>query len=211
MKILNISDIKNIMIIIADTILANEKYFCDLDAVAGDGDFGMTLAKGFRVIKSELESYQEENIGNLMNLIGMTMLEICGGATGSLWGAGFRAIGKYAAGKSEVELNDISEMISSFIMGMQKVGGAVLGDKTLLDAMIPASESMAKDAEANIDIAEAMKNAGVAASIGADKTKTIKAKKGRATYLGERSIGHPDAGAQAISVLFKAVNDKYFC
>ncbi|MBI9106715.1 MAG: dihydroxyacetone kinase subunit L [Spirochaetales bacterium] len=211
MKTLNISDIKSVLKITADTVLENEKHFCDLDAVIGDGDFGMTLAKGFRVIKVELEKFEADDIGGLMKSIGMTMLETCGGATGSLWGAGFRAMGKSAKGKSEAELTDISEMTASFIGGMQKVGGAVLGDKTLLDALIPASESMAKDADAGLDIAEAMKNAGAAATMGADNTKQLIAKKGRATYLGDRSLGYPDAGAEAISVLFKAVNDKFFC
>jgi len=211
MNTLTLEDVKKILDITADTVLENEKHFCDLDAVTGDGDFGMTLAKGFKVIKAELEDSDSEDVGGLMKAIGMTMLETCGGATGSLWGTGFRAMGKSARGKQEIALSDLHEMATSFIGGMQKVGGAELGDKTLLDALIPASETMAKDAGNGLDIAAAMKNACDAAAEGAEKTKEMKARKGRATYLGERSIGHPDAGAEAISILFKAVNDKFFC
>ncbi|MDP8217892.1 MAG: dihydroxyacetone kinase subunit DhaL [Candidatus Theseobacter exili] len=204
MKTLNISDIKGIMNITADTVLENEKHFCDLDAVTGDGDFGMTLAKGFKVIKVELGNFDSEDIGGLMKAIGMSMLETCGGATGSLWGAGFRAMGKDAKGKSEVSLVDISEMVKAFIQGMQKVGGAVVGDKTLLDALIPAAEAMAEDSKSeDVDIAAAFKHAGEAAAVGAEKTKDMIAKKGRATYLGKRSLGNPDAGAEAISILLR--------
>lgn len=210
MNKLTFEDVIKILHIIADTVLENEKHFCDLDAVTGDGDFGMTLAKGFKVIKAEIENTNSNDIGALMRKIGMTMLETCGGATGSLWGAGFRAMGNVAKGKQEIVLADLSEMTSSFIGGMQKVGGAELGDKTLLDALIPASEAIVRKVGSDNDIAMAMKNAGVAAAEGSEKTKEMKAKKGRATYLGERSLGHPDAGAEAINVLFKAINDRFF-
>ncbi len=211
MNKLNIIDIKKIIKITAETVLENEKHFCDLDAVTGDGDFGATLAKGFRAILNDLDSLAKDDIGELIKSMGLTMMDVCGGATGSLWGSGFRAMGKSAKGKTEVDLSDISEMTESFIKGMQKVGGAELGDKTLLDALIPAAESMEKDAASGTAIPSAMKNAGEAAASGAEETKKMKARKGRATYLGERSLGHPDAGAEAINVLFKSVNDNFFC
>ena len=210
MDTISISELKNIMEFISDTVIKNEKRFCDLDAVTGDGDFGATLAKGFRVIKKDLEVMEAADAGGLMKSIGMIMMETCGGATGSLWGAGFRSMGKSAKGKSEINIVDISEMMTAFIAGMQKVGGAELGDKTLLDALIPAAESMVKDAASGAGLAEAMNKAGAAAAEGAGKTKEMKAKKGRATYLGDRSLGHPDAGAEAINILFQAVNVKFF-
>lgn len=170
------------------------------------GDFGMTLAKGFKVIKTELPALDTDDIGFVMKSMGMIMLEICGGATGSLWGTGFRAVGKYAKGKREVTLVDINKMMESFIKGMQKTGGAELGDKTLLDALIPASEALSSAVAIHMNIEEGWREATSAAAAGAEKTKSMVARKGRATYQGERSIGYPDAGAVAVSVLMQEVN-----
>ena len=209
MNTLEVEDIEKILMIIADTAIENEKYFCELDAATGDGDFGSTLAKGFKIIKKNLKDINQKDIGELLKSFGIVMMESCGGVTGSLWGSAFRNAGKYAKGMSVIGLVDAMELLKKFYEGMQKVGGAVIGDKTLLDALIPAVDSFEKEiGKGTEDFILLIRKMGESASAGAEKTKKMIAKKGRAAYLGERSIGHPDAGAVAISIMFENVNKK---
>jgi phosphoenolpyruvate---glycerone phosphotransferase subunit DhaL len=211
METLQMKDVRDALLVVSETVMDNQKYFCDLDAVAGDGDFGSTLAKGFKKIKEELSETVPEDLGVLHRKIGMIIMEKCGGATGSLWGTAFRAVAKVVKGKTEVTAADIGRMMHAFIEGMQKAGGAQPGDKTLLDALFPAAESIDRDiTTGEKDIAVILKRAGEAASTGAEKTKDMVARKGRATYLGKRSLGHPDAGAEAISVIIKELNGQFF-
>lgn len=207
MNTLEIEDVEKILMIIADTAIENEKYFCELDAAIGDGDFGLTLAKGFKIIKKNLENTNQKDIGELLKSLGIIMMETCGGATGSLWGSAFRNAGKYAKGMTVIGIVDATGLLKKFYEGMQKVGGAVIGDKTLLDALIPAIDTMEKEiGKGTEDFIPLIRKMGKSASAGAEKTKKMIAKKGRAVYLGERSIGHPDAGAVAISIMFDNVN-----
>lgn len=192
----------------AEVIIEKEVYFCELDSVAGDGDFGMSLAKGFKVLKREWETLSKENIGDFLNECSMLIMEHCGGASGPIWGSAFRAMGKYAAGKTELNLAELAELFQSAVDGIQKKGKAKLGDKTLLDALIPAAESLKESAISGEDISVAMRKSAACAVKGAEKTKEFAASKGRASYLGERSINHPDAGATAIGVILTALTSK---
>lgn len=202
MNELKLKDITELVKKMADLIIKNEVYFCELDSSAGDGDFGMSLAKGFRQLLMEWSEITQENIGGFLSACGMIITEYCGGASGPIWGSAFRNAGKYAAGKQTLDLCELGELLQSAVDGIQKRGGAKLGDKTLLDALIPATESLQKSSQAGETMLEAMGKAADAAVSGAEKTKEIIAMKGRATYLGERSIGYPDAGAVAIGVIF---------
>ena len=202
MNKLKTTDIVALVKKMSEIIIENEVYFCDLDSVAGDGDFGMSLAKGFKQLKSEWSEITQESIGEFLSVCGMIITEYCGGASGPIWGSAFRSAGRYAAGKQTVDLKELSELLQSAVDGIQKTGGAKLGDKTLLDALIPATESLKKSSIDEGILIEAMKKAANEAVKGAEKTKEISASKGRATYLGERSIGFPDAGAVAIGVIF---------
>ena len=208
MNVLKTADMVNIVDIMSDIIIENEVYFCDLDSVAGDGDFGMSLAKGFRVLKNEWETISKENVGAFLKACGMLITEHCGGASGPIWGSAFRSMGKYADAKQEINLTELGELLQSAVDGIQKRGGAKLGDKTLLDALIPATESIKSDALKGEELVVAMKNAANEAASGAEKTKEIVASKGRASYLGERSINYPDAGAMAIGIIFNGINEK---
>lgn len=205
---LNTADIVRIVDIMSDIIIENEVYFCELDSIAGDGDFGMSLAKGFKVLKNEWEGLSREDIGSFLKDCGMLITEHCGGASGPIWGSAFRSAGKYAAGKDSVDAKELGALLQSAVDGIQKRGGAKLGDKTLLDALIPATEAIKASGEAGEDLPEAMKKGAEAAVAGAEKTKEIVASKGRATYLGERSINHPDAGAMAIGIIFTGIVNK---
>ncbi len=202
------NDIVNIVNNMSEIIIRNEVYFCDLDSPAGDGDFGMSLSKGFKQLKKEWDDIPKEDIGKFLKGCGMIITEYCGGASGPIWGSAFRSAGKYSNGKVELSLKEFAETLQGAVDGIQKIGGAKLGDKTLLDALIPATESLKNSAEGDVEIVEAMKKSAKEAVIGAENTKKIVASKGRATYVGERSLDHPDAGATAIGIIFTEIAEK---
>lgn len=193
--------------LMADVVLENEVHFCDIDSVAGDGDLGMSLSKGFKQIKKDWEEIPKEDIGVFLNGCGMLLTEHCGGASGPLWGTAFRTMAKYAKNKEKLEASEIGELLSQAVVGIQKIGGAKLGDKTLLDALIPAAEAVKTHAHSGVSVA--IKEGAKAAQEGAERTKKFKATKGRASYVGERSLNHPDAGAVAIAVIFNNVIERF--
>jgi len=207
---ITINHVTSIINVMIKTVIENESYFCELDSKAGDGDFGASLAKGFKSVKENWEDINKEDIGKFMRACGMIIIEECGGASGPIWGGAFLAAGRYAKGKEEINIKELSELGQSMVDGVQKRGGAKLGDKTLLDAFIPAVESLKTSASRNEDIVSAVKKSVEAASKGAESTKEIVALKGRASYVGERSLGFPDAGAVAIAVILKDILDKEF-
>jgi dihydroxyacetone kinase-like protein len=185
-----------------DIIIENEVPFCELDSAAGDGDFGMSLAKGFKVVKAEWANHSRDDIGAFLKDCGMIITEHCGGASGPIWGSGFRAMGRYAQGKDTLNLVELGDMVQAAIDAVQKRGGAKLGDKTLLDALIPAVESIRSSGADGETIAEALPKGANAAIAGGESTKLIAATKGRASYVGDRSISFPDAGATAIGIIY---------
>ncbi|TCS43159.1 dihydroxyacetone kinase subunit DhaL [Reinekea marinisedimentorum] len=185
-----------------DIIIENEVYFCELDSVAGDGDFGMSVAKGFRQLKTDWEELAKDDIGAFLKDAGMVITEYCGGASGPIWGSAFRAAAKSARGKSEITVAEFADMLEAAVAGIQKRGNAQLGDKTLLDALIPTAVAWRDAAEQGLDAIAAMDAGAKAARDGAEKTKSMTANKGRASYVGERSLEHPDAGAMALGVIF---------
>ncbi|MGI5850149.1 MAG: dihydroxyacetone kinase subunit DhaL [Christensenellales bacterium] len=201
MKI-QVKDFKKIIIRMSEIIIRNEKYFCELDSAAGDGDFGMSLAKGFKEIQRQVGDIEDRSIDQLLMKCSMIITEYCGGATGPIWGGAFRSAAKSTQNKESLDLADVSEMFQAAIIGIQKRGGAKLGEKTLLDALILAGDALKKAADQKMTFKEAFKMAAASARVGAELTKSMVAAKGRASYLGERSLNHPDAGAVAVSVIF---------
>ena len=191
-----------------EIIIENEVPFCELDSVAGDGDFGMSLAKGFKVVQAQWDEHSRDDIGAFLRDCGMIITEHCGGASGPIWGSAFRAMGKYAQGKDTLNLVELGEMLQAAIDAVQKRGGAKLGDKTLLDALIPAVESIKHSGAAGESFAQALAKGEAAALAGGENTKLIAATKGRASYVGERSINFPDAGAAAIGIIFSSLRKR---
>lgn len=185
-----------------EIIIRNEVYFCELDSVAGDGDFGMSVAKGFKQLKADWDEISKDDIGAFLKDSGMIITEFCGGASGPIWGSAFRAAGKSAKGKTEISLLDFAELMEAAVKGIQKRGNAQLGDKTLLDALIPTTIEIRKGAENGTSVLESLEKGAKAARDGAEKTKSMTANKGRASYVGERSLTHPDAGAMALGIIF---------
>ncbi|OZB98762.1 dihydroxyacetone kinase subunit DhaK [Paenibacillus sp. XY044] len=191
-------------------IIENEIPFCELDAHAGDGDFGMSVAKGFKQLKTEWADLTSEvqDIGGFLDACSLIIMEHCGGASGPIWGSAFRAAGKFAGNRSELSVGDIAAMMNAVVKGIQDTGersfgrGAVVGDKTLIDALGPYAEAWAKAAEQGTDLISAGLSAAEAAVEGANQTENIVARMGRAGTVGDRSIGYPDAGAYALGVIF---------
>lgn len=202
-----LEDVMKTVNLMADIVIENEVYFCELDGVAGDGDFGMSLSKGFKQIKRDWEELDKESISGFLKSCGMIITEYCGGASGPIWGSAFRAMAKYAKDKEELSPLEIGELLAEAVAGIQKRGGAKLGDKTLLDALIPASEAVKDNSQ--MGMVEALKKGADAGVEGAEKTKEIVASKGRATYVGERSLSHPDAGAVAIGLIFQELIKRF--
>ncbi|WP_243526240.1 dihydroxyacetone kinase subunit DhaK [Bacillus pseudomycoides] len=195
----------------SEIIIKNEVPFCELDTHAGDGDFGMSVAKGFKQLKREWSSILDQerlNIGTFLDACSMVIMEHCGGASGPIWGGAFRAAGKAIEGKMELTVGEFAEMLQAALHGIQSIGersfgrGAEVGDKTLVDALVPCVNSWSESAAAGIDFKTAFEKGAEATVKGAEYTKEIVARMGRAGTVGERSLGYPDAGAYALGVIF---------
>ncbi|MEH6933666.1 dihydroxyacetone kinase subunit DhaK [Bacillus sp. JJ783] len=198
----------------SDIIIKNEVPFCELDTHAGDGDFGMSVAKGFKQLKREWHSIVEQEnvtIGSFLDGCSMIIMEHCGGASGPIWGGAFRAASKAAGEKRELTVGEFAEMLQAALQGIQSIGersfgrGAVVGDKTLVDALAPCVDSWLDSASNEVDVKTAFEKGAEAAVKGAEYTKEIVARMGRAGTVGERSLGYPDAGAHALGVIFTEI------
>ena len=190
--------------IIAD-VDEQKLFLTELDNVIGDGDHGINLARGFDAVKDVMPTFEGKDIGAVMKTIGIKLVSTVGGASGPLYGTAFMKAGAYLNGKQEMNMDDFIGMMEVAIDGIQKRGKAVQGEKTMLDAMIPAYEAMKASYEADADVKKALDAGVAAAEEGIEYTKTIIATKGRASYLGERSIGHQDPGATSFTLMLKAV------
>ncbi|MGG0462494.1 dihydroxyacetone kinase subunit DhaK [Priestia aryabhattai] len=198
----------------SECIIRNEIPFCELDSHAGDGDFGMSVAKGFKQLKAEWHEILENksnDIGNFLEACSIVIMEHCGGASGPIWGSAFRAAGKNTESKTELTLTEFAEMIQAAVKGIQATGersfgrGAVVGDKTLIDALVPYADTLTSSAAEGESLKHALVKAAEAAVEGAKSTEQIVARMGRAGTVGERSLGYPDAGAHGLGVIFTEV------
>ena len=187
----------------AQTAVDNETYFGDLDAVVGDGDFGFSLARGFEIVLAEFDSFDRTDVGTFLKKIGVTITSRIGGTSGPIWGTAFMRAGASAAGKTELTNDDVIEMLRSAIEGIKARGQSDVGDKTLLDSLQPAVDSLEAELSGGSSGRAALTAAAATARKEAEATKEMIAKRGRAAYTGERSIGSVDAGAVAVAVMFE--------
>jgi dihydroxyacetone kinase-like protein len=192
--------------VIAKSVLENEQYFSELDGVVGDGDFGYSIARGFEKVLAEWDNMDHSLPGNFLKKVSSAIVASVGGVSGSIWGTAFLRAGAALGTKTEVTYSDVIAMFRSAIEGIKKRGNAELGDKTLLDALVPAVDQLEKAFNEGKDTSTALNEAAVVARESAEATRPMIAKKGRAAYTGERSIGSLDAGAVAMAVLFEAVS-----
>ncbi|MET0832712.1 MAG: dihydroxyacetone kinase subunit DhaL [Actinomycetota bacterium] len=191
---------------IAQTAVDNEKYFGDLDAVVGDGDFGYSMARGFEQVLAGFDDFDRSDIGTFLKKVAVTITGRIGGTSGPIWGTAFLRAGAVAAGKMALEPSDVVAMLRAAVEGIKQRGQAELGDKTLLDALVPATDALERELDAGNGSTAAIQAASVAARTAAEATKDMVARRGRAAYTGERSRGSVDAGATAVAVMLERIS-----
>lgn len=177
----------------------------ELDAVIGDGDHGANLVRGFGAVGAAVAEQRPATPGALLTLAGTTLTNTVGGASGPLFGTALRRTGKVLGDTGAPTVAELGAALGAGLKSVQKLGGAELGDATLVDALAPAVTALAEAAGADRPLREALDGAVRAARAGADATEALEARKGRASYLGERSIGHQDAGANSLALLMEAL------
>lgn len=194
----------NIILKITDEIIKNEEYLTDLDREIGDGDHGVNIARGFSEIKNQIETLKTLEISVLFQRMGMILLTKVGGASGAIYGTAFMSAGAELKNKEEFTKETVVEVLKAMIDGIQKRGKAVLGEKTMLDTIIPVYEYLLENINKKTNI-ELKNEVLEIAKKGMESTKDILATKGRASYLGERSIGHLDPGAVSSFLMIKVI------
>jgi len=185
----------------ADVIGENKEYLTELDAAIGDADHGINMNRGFQNVLKKLPAVEDKDIGTILKTAGMALVSSVGGAGGPLYGTAFMQAGMAVAGKHELEAEDILAILDAALKGVIMRGKANLGDKTMVDAITPAVNAMREALENGAGTAEALQRAKEAAEKGMKDTIPMLARKGRASYLGERSIGHQDPGATSSYLL----------
>jgi len=189
----------------ADVIHENKEYLTDLDAAIGDADHGINMDRGFQAIMKKLPNVADKDAGTIIKTAGMTLVSSVGGAGGPLYGTAFMQAGMAVTGKYELEGEDLLAALDAALKGVIMRGRANLGDKTMVDAITPAVNAMRETLENGANTAKALEQATAAAEKGMKDTIPMLAKKGRASYLGERSIGHQDPGATSSYLLIRTM------
>jgi dihydroxyacetone kinase-like protein len=191
----------------ADKMAEHRQELTDFDQAIGDGDHGINMSRGFKAVIEKLPTVSDKNIDDILKSVGMTLVSTVGGASGPLYGTAFMKAGAAVKGKEELSNEDVILAFDEAVGGIQFRGKAVEGEKTILDSMIPAINAIKASIAAGKTMTEALVNAERAAWDGVEYTKTIIATKGRASYLGERSIGHQDPGATSMAYVFQAAKE----
>lgn len=187
----------------ARLIAENADNLTTLDTAIGDGDHGNNMNRGFSAVEKKLETAEVRDLSGLFKFVGMTLLSTVGGAAGPLYGGFFLALARVSAGKQSLNKEELLQCLREGLADIQRRGKAQRGDKTMVDALAPALETLA--ATPDRDITSGTKAAAETAGNAAEATIPMLARKGRASYLGERSIGHQDPGATSSSLLLQAL------
>ena len=192
---------------VSEKIEAEKDLLTELDSAIGDGDHGINMARGAKAVMEKLPSLIEKDTSALLKGIGMAIVSSVGGASGPLYGTAFMKAGDALKGKEEPSAEDFLAAFSAAIAGIKMRGKSTTGEKTMLDALCPAESAMREAIEAKKSPKEILQAAAAAAEKGAEETTNILATKGRASYLGERSIGHRDPGAVSSAFMLRAMAD----
>ncbi|RFA09076.1 dihydroxyacetone kinase subunit L [Subtercola boreus] len=190
---------------ISEEAIAQEKYFGDLDSVVGDGDFGYSLARGFEFVLAEWDDIDRADAGAFLSKVATMITGHIGGTSGPLWGTAFLRAGTRLKGQSDLGTADVVDALRGAIEGIKKRGKSDVGDKTLLDALVPAVDALEASFASGDDTRTALAAMATTARSSAEATSTLEARRGRASYSGERSIGSVDAGAVGVAVLIEKV------
>jgi dihydroxyacetone kinase-like protein len=191
----------------AGVIETNRDHLTQLDAAIGDADHGINLSRGFTAVLAALDAKQPATPGAVLILTGSTLISKVGGASGPLYGMAFRRAGQALGTAEEVDLPALGQALDAALAGVQQLGAAREGDKTLVDALAPATRALAKAIAEGATQGDALAAVTAAAVEGAAATVSMEARKGRASYLGPRSVGHEDPGAASTVLILAALRD----
>jgi phosphoenolpyruvate---glycerone phosphotransferase subunit DhaL len=209
MSTADLADVEAVVRTIATVAVDNEKYFGDLDAVVGDGDFGYSMARGFELVLSGWDDFDRADIGTFLKKVAVVITSRIGGTSGPIWGTAFLRAGATAGSAVQLEPAQVVAMLRASVEGIKARGRSDVGDKTLLDALVPAVDVIEERVGSGDEVAGTLRAAAVVARERAEATRSMQAMRGRASYTGERSIGTLDAGAVAVAVMLEALADQW--
>lgn len=211
MSTITTQDILAMFMAIADTIDANKDHLSELDGVIGDADHGVTMGIGFTAVKDALSKLdlQASEPSAVFNTAAKSFLNAVGASSGPLYATAFMRAGAAVKGKPELDEKAMAEAFVAMAKGIQDRGKAERGDKTMVDAWLPAAEAMTESADRNAGIGKSFEAAAIAAEKGAEATKAMRASKGRAARLGDRSLGHMDPGAASTAMIVRTMADHF--
>ncbi|MGZ3638274.1 MAG: dihydroxyacetone kinase subunit DhaL [Ktedonobacterales bacterium] len=192
----------------AQVLHEQREYLTGLDAAIGDGDHGINMDRGFTAVMAKLPTVAEADVGTILKTVGTTLVSTVGGASGPLYGTAFLRAGTVLAGKQELQPGDVVAGLEAALEGIMARGRAQRGEKTMVDALGPAVDTLKASVAADQPLSEALHAAADAAEQGMLATIPLVATKGRASYLGERSAGHQDPGATSTTLLLRAMFDR---
>ncbi|AVP54296.1 dihydroxyacetone kinase subunit DhaL [Clostridium tetani] len=207
---LKLKDVEELIKNIGKVMEENKEFLTELDLAIGDGDHGINMNKGFRAVIDKLESTPINTIQDIFKNIAMALISNVGGASGPLYGTVFMKAGSAVAGKEELNIEDLEKILETSLEGVKARGKAQRGDKTMIDAIAPSLEVVKNGIKEGLDEKKILENMKDEALKGVNYTKDIIARKGRASYLGERSIGHQDPGATSSYLILNEIY-KYVC
>ncbi len=191
----------------AAVIAENKEYLTELDSAIGDADHGINMNRGMQAVVEKLDAGEAADVGALLKTVGMTLVSTVGGASGPLYGTLFLQMGTSAAGKTDLSGQDWADALAAGVAGVQRRGKAELGDKTMVDALVPAVEALRSSLAGGATAGEALHRSTEAAHDGMTATIPLVARKGRASYLGERSANHQDPGATSSWLLLRTAEE----
>ena len=185
----------------------NREYLTQLDSPIGDADHGINMDRGFKAVIDKLPAVADMDIGSILKTVGTTLVSTVGGASGPLYGTAFLRAGIATSGKNELYEADVVHMLEAALEGVKARGKAQPGEKTMVDALTPALAAMKEAEQQHVGLAQLLRRGSDAAETGMKATIPLLATKGRASYLGERSVGHQDPGATSSWLMLKALAD----
>lgn len=203
----DLADVEYVVRTIAQTAVDKEKEFGDLDAVVGDGDLGYSLARGFEKVLQDWDTLKRDDVATFLQQIALAISSRIGGTSGPLWGTAFLRASAAAKTVDKIDGAAAVAMLRAAAEGIMARGNASLGDKTLLDALVPATDELERQLAAGAGPAECRAAFAKTVRECADATSKLEARRGRASYSGERSIGSPDAGAVAIAIIIEHITE----
>ncbi|ABQ90157.1 dihydroxyacetone kinase subunit DhaL [Roseiflexus sp. RS-1] len=202
-------DVLSWLRVYSQALAENKDYLTQLDSSIGDADHGVNMDRGFKAVLGKLPTVADKDIGTILKSVGMTLVQTVGGASGPLYGTFFLQAGVATANKMELSLADWVTAIDGAIVSLMARGKANVGDKTMVDALVPALHALKQAVADGVDEREALRQSVVAAEQGMKNTIPMVARRGRASYLAERSAGHQDPGATSSYLMFKAMEEAW--